>query len=356
MSDSSWQVRERGALSADEAARLSERTASLTRDGLPLGPGLAALGEELPRGRLRSALTELALDLEQGLTLEQAVEKQKDRVPPHLRGLVLGGLRSGRLGDIMGRFTGYISIGTEIRRRLEISLAYPILATVVALALFVFVSTVLVVMFENVFRDFGVPLPAMTRALLFASRLFREAWPVLVIVGGILLGLWILPRFILEPAQRGSLATKAPLVGKVWRYVSWAEFCHLLALLLESRLPLPEALHLTGEGVENSDLDRACLAMASEVEGGASLAQALAARRELPRALSRLLRWAADSSATAEILHMTGEMFEARARSQATFAGTVMAVLAFIFVLWGLITVVFGLMLPLITLISKLSG
>ena len=53
---------------------------------------------------------------------------------------------------------------------------------------------------------------------------------------------------------------------------------------------------------------------------------------------------------------MVGEMFEARARCQATFAGTVMAVLAVVFVLWGLVTVVIGLMLPIITLISRLSG
>jgi general secretion pathway protein F len=356
MSEYSGQVSEKGTLSAAETARLSERIAGLAQAGLPLGPGLAALGQELPRGRLRAALEELALDLERGLSLDQAVLKQKDRIPPHLRGLVLGGLRSGRLGDIMGRFTGYMSIGTEIRRKLVISLAYPVLASTVALALFLFVSMVIVVMFENVFRDFGVPLPRMTIALLFVSHLVRDAWPVLAIVGGALLALWIFPRFVLGPAQRRSLATHIPVVGGVWRYISWAEFCHLLALLLESRLPLPEALRLTGEGVENSDLDRACLAMVNEVEGGASLAQAMAVRRELPSGLARLLRWAADRNATFEILHMTGEMFEARARSQATFAGTVMAVLAVILVLWGLITVAFGLMLPMITLISKLSG
>src|SRR5271166_3821697 len=34
-----------------------------------------------------------------------------------------------------------------------------------------------------------------------------------------------------------SLATKIPVIGRVWRYTSWAEFCHLLALLLESQRP-----------------------------------------------------------------------------------------------------------------------
>ena len=66
--------------------------------------------------------------------------EQNDRIPPHLRGLVLGGIRSGRLGDVLGRFSGYVSIGTELARKLWLSLAYPILSIFAAVALFLFVN------------------------------------------------------------------------------------------------------------------------------------------------------------------------------------------------------------------------
>ncbi|MGC8642590.1 MAG: type II secretion system F family protein [Isosphaeraceae bacterium] len=356
MADSSGHVQSKGELSGDETARLSEQIASLTAAGLPLGPGLAALGEELLRGRLKGALAELSQALEAGVPLEKAVEQQRNRIPPHLRGLVLGGLRSGRLGDILGRFTGYMSIGTDIRRKLLLSMAYPVLSILVALTLFLFVSLVIVVMFENLFRDFGVPLPGLTIAIIVVARFARSAWPIFAILCAAIVGAWIFIRLFLSAPQRRSLITEIPIVGRVWRYIAWAEFCHLLALLLESRLPLPEALQLTGEGVENAHLDRACLLMSDDVERGASLAQAMMQRRELPAGLPRLLRWAGDHGAQSEILHMVGEMFEARARSQATFAGTVLAVMAVVFVLLGMAAVVIGLMLPLLTLISKLSG
>lgn len=346
----------KGMLSADETTRLSEQIASLTAAGLPLAPGLAALGQELPRGRLKRALVDLSSELEAGVPLDKAVENQRTRIPPHLRGLVLGGLRSGRLGDILGRFTGYMSIGTDIRRRLLLSMAYPVLSITVAVVLFLFVSLVVVVMFENIFMDFGVPLPRLTIAIIVVSRFARGSWQIFAILGAAIVGVWIFIRLFLRVADRRSLITQIPVVGRVWRFISWAEFCHLLALLLESRLPLPEALQLTGEGLENADLDRACLLMSDEVERGSSLAQAMMHRRELPAGLPRLLRWAGDHAAQSEILHMVGEMFEARARSQATFAGTIMAVLAIVFVLLGMATVVIGLMLPLLTLISKLSG
>ncbi len=53
---------------------------------------------------------------------------------------------------------------------------------------------------------------------------------------------------------------------------------------------------------------------------------------------------------------MAGDMYQARASTQATFAGTVMMVLSVIIVLWGAISIVGGLMLPLVNLISRLSG
>jgi general secretion pathway protein F len=346
----------RGRLSADEAARLTDHIASLSKAGRPLGPGLLALAEELPHGRFRRSLVELAEALGRGQTLDAAMNDQKDRIPPHLRGLVLGGIRSGRLGDVLGRFSAYVSIGTELARKLWLSLAYPILSIVVAITIFLFVNAVLIAQFETIFRDFGIPLPRMTIAMILLSHALRSFWPALVLVFGTIGALWLFSRLFLKNPTRRSLATRIPIVGKVWRYTSWAEFCHLLALLLETNLPLPDALRLTGEGIQNTDLDRACQVMAAEVERGRSLSEAMAAQVHFPTGLPRLLRWAQGQGAIAEILHTAGEMFEARARGQATFAGTVVAVLSVIFVLWGVFTVIIGLMLPMITLISRLSG
>jgi general secretion pathway protein F len=282
--------------------------------------------------------------------------EQQDRIPPHLRGLVLGGLRSGRLGDILGRFSGFMSVGIELQRKLWLSLAYPIVSILVAITLFVFVHVVLVRQFEAIFMDFGIPLPRLTVSMILLSRFLREGWPPLLIaIVGIAL-LWLLLRVVLKPADRRSLAAKIPVIGGVWRYTSWAEFCHLLALLLESQLTLPEALRLAGEGVQNTSLDRACRIMADDVERGGTLSESMATRSELPTGLARLLRWATKQNAMAEILHMAGEMFEGRAKGQAIFAGTVLTVLSVVIVLWGVFTVVGGLMLPMVTLISKLSG
>jgi general secretion pathway protein F len=344
-----------GRLTGAEAAALSDQIAGLAKARLPLASGLVALGEELPRGRLRRSMNELARTLEKGVPLEQAVESQQGKIPPHLRGLVIAGIRSGDVGDVLSRFTEYVSVGTELKRRLWLSLAYPVLTVSIAFLLFVLVCVVVVGQFETLYRDFGIPLPRLTIALLFVGRIVNSVWGPLLATVAVVFGSWLAAHAFLSPSVRRSLAGRPPLLGTVWRSTSLAEFCHLLALLLESRLPLPEALRLAGEGVQDADVDAACRQMECRVESGRTLAHAIAELRYFPAGLARLLHWAEREQALPEVLHMAGSMFEARARSYSAFVGTVLNVLCAVLV-FGMILIVPALFAPLFTLISRLAG
>lgn len=364
MSESHENPKGRGELSPEEAARLSERITDLSRSGLPLGPGLRALGEESPRGRFRSSLERLADAIDRGVPLPEALDAQKGRIPAHLRGLIEGGLRTGRLGDILGRFSSHANLTADLKREVWLALAYPLVTLAVALTIFLLVEIVLVGQFELVFLDFGIPLPVLTVLLVEISRALRAGWPILVGLLALAVLAVLILRFVMRRDQRNSLISRLPVVGPLWRYTAWAEFCHLLALLLEAEAPMPDALRMAGRGVDNAGIDRACEEMARQVERGASLSDALSGRalsasdvrRSMPVGLSSLLKWAEDHSTIAEILRMAGEMFQARSGAQAKFAGTVLGVITVIGGIFGVGTVVVGLFLPLITLISRLAG
>lgn len=345
-----------GRLSDGDAARMSEQIAGLTAAGLPLGPGLHATAEEMPRGRLRSALDSVAAALDGGATVDEAVASQGNRLPPHLRGLVLVGARTGRMSQVLGRFVALTEVGVGLRRQLFLSLAYPALPLAVAAAVFVFICSTLVVSFEQIFRDFGVPLPWVTVALIEISHVVNLSSRLVVEAMIALLVFLVLTFVVLGKSTRRGLLGAIPVVGLVWRNGALGEFCHLLALLLECEVPLGEAIRLAAGGVRDARIERSGRAMGQDVEGGMTLSQAIALRPVFPKGLPRLLRWAEGHQSLPESLHMVGEMFEARARAQATFAGTLMAVLAFLSVVSGVGVVIFALFVPLISLITRLSG
>ena len=259
------------------------------------------------------------------------------------------------MGELLDRFSDHVRVGTELKRKLWLSMAYPILTIGIALTLFMFICMFVVGQFEPLYGGFNIPIPAVTRALLMVARVVNSMWySTAIVIGALICGL-VAIRLLLSRPKRRSLAARLPLIGTVWRSTSLAEFCHLLALLLESRLPLPEALRLTGEGVEDADVESASILLAKQVELGRTLSEAMAERELFPVGLARLLRWAETQKSLPQILHMAGAMLEARARSQATFVGIVLNFLCVLLV-FSMALVVPALVVPLITLISRLSG
>jgi general secretion pathway protein F len=298
---------------------------------------------------------DLAGTLDAGVPLDQAVLEHGARIPAHLRGLVIAGVRSGRMGDLLSRYSAYARIGTDLKRALWLGLAYPVLTVSAAGSIFVFICAVLVSQFEAIYEDFNIPLPGITIALLTVARFVNSVWPPLIILATAVFFGWLAAHFFLSRPARRSLAGRLPLLGMVWRCTSLAEFCHLLALLLESCLPLPDALRLTGEGVQDADLNASCRLMADQVESGRPLAEAMGQRKPFPRSLARLLRWAEGQKSLPDVLHIAGSMFEVRARSQSNFVSWVLTVLC-VFPVLCIVLMMPALFIPLITLISRLSG
>jgi type II secretory pathway component PulF len=344
-------------LTRQETAEFARQVAGLVEAGLPLAPGLRALAEELPAERLRQILLMVTERLEAGDTIEEALEAQGPRFPSHLRGLVLAGVRTGDLGHVLGQFVRCENVSVQLRRKLWTSLVYPAMLLVLALILFAFLSFGVVSRFTQIYADFGVSLPRATLVLIQASRRFNQLdWTAFLIGLGLIPLVWLLERAFLSAHQRSKLLVGIPLIGTLWRWAALSEYCHLLALLLDSALPLPEALTMAGEGSRDAELAEVSARMAKDIQAGEPLSVAVARRRQFPRGLVRLLHWAEGQPALSEALRLAGEMFEARARSHNEFIAAVAAIVVVILVLWGLAFMIAALLIPMIQLIKMLSG
>lgn len=342
-----------GGLSGPEALELSAQIAGLARAGLPMAPSLSALAEELPRGRLRRSLRDLARDLEAGRALPEAVEGQEGRIPPHLRGLMLAGIRSGRLGEVLGEFAGFAAVGVELRRRLWLKLAYPVVTLILTLAVFAFAGVFVLPQFQSLFREIKYPAPQASLAIIQFAAATAPLWPGVALIAFAFTAAGLAARWLLPPATARGIASGIPLVGGVWRWTALAEFSHLLAILIDHHLPLPEALRLAGEGVQHDRLAIAARGMAAGVESGQDLGAAAARRRELPRGLGGLLRWGEDRGALPQVLHMAGEVFAARASARAASVATVVTIGCFFLIFIGAGLVVFGLAYPIYTILES---
>ncbi len=353
------------AISRREVAELMEQLAALTRSGLPLPSGLRAAGEELSSPALRATFRDLARRLESGEGLDAALASGGARFPAHVRGLVLAGARSGRLADVLGEYVRGANIGQEMRRKFRATLAYPLLTLALVVALVGFICHLSVRAIDDLvgklpnlgFGNFGQKSFRQNEVLTIMARFIDAHGPaILLYTLATLAAVWASARLGLSPAARRRLACGCPVVGPLLRLAALTEFCHLLAMLIEAEMPLPEALELAGAGVQDADLSEACGRMARSVAAGNPLSVAVGLWPGVPAGLGQLFGWSEGHQGLAESLHLAGDMFEARTRSQASFAESVLSTAMLLLILWWIGFAIASLYLPLITAVRFLAG
>jgi general secretion pathway protein F len=339
-------------ITAEESAELAASLAALTQSGLPLEGGLFALSEEVSRPRLSGVLRNLAQRLQRGEKLEWSIAAEGTRLPAHLRGLIVAGVRSGRLPIVLDEFAAMARRQQDLRRRVLLSLAYPAVLLGIMAALMVFCHLLVHDAFYSIFRDFHMKLPGITDLYLRFSGVV--AWTVLgltIAAGLVPLIATILPL----GAWLGRATMWVPVLGAIVYNDRHAQFASLMALLLEEEVPLPEALRLTAIAFQETMLSGQSRAAASAVEGGTALGEALA-RAGFADSLTAMVNWGEQKHCLAESFRAAAEAFESRTNSQSALLNMLLLPIVYVCIVTFVGVTILALMMPLLSLISALSG
>ncbi len=340
-------------LSTAEAAELAAGVAELAKAGLPLPSGLRALAEEWPSRRLRRVLLDLAGRIERGVSLEDALGAIGGRFPVHLRGLITAGVRSGRLPEALEQFVDLEQTQHDLRRQVWLKLAYPTFLMVVMSFLAVLLGFYIVPHFGNTFRDYKTELPQITNLVLYGTKpvatVFISITIILLLIPLILsmriISSWIMPAFY-----------ALPLIGSVLRCSQMARFSRLMAMLINQQVPLPESLRLTSNGMQDAYLARACRGVAAEIEQGRSLSESIGSRRQFSRDMLPLIYVGEQASTLGGAFQSAAEMFEGQATAQSRNLEVFLLPATFLLIICFCGFVVLGLFMPLIALITMLTG
>jgi len=206
-------------LSAEEATELAAQVAELTRVGLPLGPGLEALAEELGGGRLARVLRSMAARLDAGATLPEVIEEHRDTLPIHLRGLLTAALQSGRLPEAMHELVDIQRKRDELHRRVRVALAYPAVLVITSILLWIIVFGYVVPEFFNFYGEWNEPPPITAFVFWLSSSGSKAIMSTISFFVAAYFMLWIMPG----ASWPRRLLYYIPLIGPLRRWSRLAE-------------------------------------------------------------------------------------------------------------------------------------
>lgn len=303
-------------ISLEDLIALNEEIAALVRAGIPLEIGLGS-SRDTPKN-LRAITERLRREMEQGRTLPDALRSCGAELPPSYLAIVEAGLKSNRLSDALISAAAFARTLLEMQRGLRSSLVYPVLVLGVAYAFFLFMLSDLLPRMVNVLNDARSTPDSVLGGLRMLSHTIAywgPALPVFALLGAIWIG--IIP---LGASQRPSVLLERlrflPWIGSIVNDVQSASFCHLLALLVEREVPLPEALEVSGSATADRRLAGECRQIASELRKGLPLKQTLQAARRLPAFTRWMLSAGQAQGALPSVMATLADVYRLRARSR----------------------------------------
>ncbi|QDU39974.1 Type II secretion system protein F [Maioricimonas rarisocia] len=298
-------------LTATDLAQLNDELAAAVRAGIPLDLGLHGAAQRAP-ARLRKLTAQLSDDIARGKSLVEALEAHKASIPPVYRAIIEAGTVSGRLDEALADVSQDAAATDNIRAELRRSLIYPCVVAALAYGLFVLLLNLFVPHLLHTYEMFRFGDPGWLRFLARARETLGVWGPLvpLVAAGLLLVLLWATRRggaILGQPAARWI-----PGYATAVRDARVARFCHLLAMLIEHDVPMPQSVRLAADATGDRRLIKTARTIADRIEAGGQI-EAADANRSLPPFVLWMLQSADRNRSLALSLRQAADTYRQRA-------------------------------------------
>lgn len=345
-----------GTLSAAEAAAITQQISLATEHSLPLVGSLRAFSEEVVSRRLRARLNRLCDALEAGEPLPRVLANPELRLPGSVSTIMNSGLPHEAMNHLLSLSVRAGAIAADMRARAFLLMSYPVLMIAAIASFWTFMLVYVTHEFSTIFSDFGVELPGLTVQLIRLSRVMRM-WNGAYFLALIPLAVlaWAVYQFGLSARMRQRLWCGLPIVGSMYRLTALSELAKLLAVMLESQVPLPQALAWSGAGVNDADLREYCTEVANRVREGQDVITAADNTPGIPAHLDQMMRFTAHGAQGSAPLRSMAQLLEVRAKTLSMAAMPLMEPVLLLTVVVSMIVYAVTVFMPLIKLLNDLS-
>jgi type IV pilus assembly protein PilC len=236
------------ALSKSEQLHFAQQILTLLQAGLPLLNALQLLIQSAPSS-WQIWLEDIRTLLQKGNSFSFCLSMQDGRFSPEFSNLIRVSERTGDLSLALRTISQQFAAQIELRRKIQQSLTYPAITLATSLLLVLVMMIWVVPVFKEVFAHFQADLPAPTRMLISISTGIQNYTPEIALSTLMILASFGYAWFKSISLQRycDAILLRIPFFGNLFRLATLSHWCRTLGHLLETGLPLPDALRVTAQ-------------------------------------------------------------------------------------------------------------
>jgi type IV pilus assembly protein PilC len=335
----------------------TRQLATLVDAGLPLLRGLRVLEKQERNVTLKGILGELSLAIEGGSTFSEALAQH----PKVFNRLFVNMVKAGELGGVLEvvlkRLAEFSEKAQKIKGKVKAALFYPVAVMIVAVGILILLMVFVVPKFREVFAGQGMKLPAFTELVFQISNLIKDHILETLGVGIVLVVLFLL--FIKTKFGRhvwDKFKLKMPAIGPVISKVSISRFARTLGTLVSSGVPILQALTIVKETAGNVIIANAVGKVHESVKEGETITAPLEASGVFPPMVVSMVDVGEQTGAMPEMLLKIADNYDEEVDNAVSAMTSLLEPIMIVFLAVVVGSIVIAMFLPLIAMISGLSG
>jgi type IV pilus assembly protein PilC len=303
-----------GGVNTRDLVTFTRLFATMIDAGLPLVQCLDILSGQQTNKRFGAVLKDVQNSVEGGSSFSEALKRHPKVFDELFTNLIAAGETGGILDSIMTRLSVYLEKRQKLIRQVRGAMVYPAIVIVIAGGVMTVLLTFVIPAFENMFKDFGggkESLPAITRLVIGVSRGFVSALPLLILLGGaIAFGIVWTYRQPRGKQFFHRTFLSLPVMGPVLRKIAVARFTRTLGTLLQSGVPILDALEICARTAGNVIVEAGVMYVRQQISEGKNMAEPLAATKIFPDMVVQMIAVGEQTGALDQMLNKVADFYE----------------------------------------------
>lgn len=252
---------------------------TMVKAGLSLVDALSIMEKEMENKKFQRITHEIKERIEKGQPLSETLALYPKVFPSMYVKMIAAGETSGKLEEALSQTVIQMKKTNELISSIRGAMIYPSVIMFAMGGVGVLMTTVVLPKLLLIFKDFDAELPLPTKILIwfvdFSSNPITIILSSICTIGGIVLFVYAMRHKPSFKTAVHTLLLRLPIFGAVIKKINLAKFSLTLSSLLQSAIPIIDALIITGDTCGNVLFRDAIKSAAEEIKDGAPLSEVL---------------------------------------------------------------------------------
>ena len=322
---------------------------------IPIAPALRTIHMQTENAQLRTIVTEVASDVEDGMPLSESFAKLENVFTPLAVNMIRSGEVSGNLQGAIDFVAESAEQNYQLRSKVRGALIYPVFVICVALVIGFFTMTWILPKLTQVIKDMDVEVPWYTFVMIKIGDFMQVYWwAVLIVILGFIGAMIYYVRSESGKKEWDRIKLRMPVIGELYRYVYITRFSENLSVLLKGGIPIVRSLIIVADVVENIVYKNIILKAAQDVKVGGEINTEFFKHEEIPPMVSSMIKIGEETGRLGEILDDVAAFYNSEVDQMTRNLSSIIEPVMIVILGIGVGVLVFSVLLPIYNIAGQL--